>query len=214
MKITPNSKLLMIGDSITDCNRALPIGEAPGDGLGNGYVNLINGMLNSAIPPAKIRIVNMGVSGNTIRDLKACWETDVSGMNPDWLSILIGINDVWRHFDFPYIPDWHIARQEFETTFEELILAALPKLRGLVLMTPYFIEPNRSEPMREVMDRYGEIVMKLGQKHDAIVVDLQSAFDAVLENVHPSALAWDRIHPNLTGHMIIARVFLKAIGFE
>jgi lysophospholipase L1-like esterase len=27
------------------------------------------------------------------------------------------------------------------------------------------------------------------------------------------ALAWDRIHPNPTGHMILARAFLNAVGY-
>ncbi|MFN8378973.1 MAG: GDSL-type esterase/lipase family protein [Anaerolineae bacterium] len=44
-------------------------------------------------------VINMGVGGNTVRDLAARWESDVTALNPDWLSICIGINDVWRQFD-------------------------------------------------------------------------------------------------------------------
>lgn len=68
MKIQPNSKLLLIGDSITDFGRARPIVEANGDALGTGYVSLINACLTATIPQARIRIVNMGMSGNTVRD--------------------------------------------------------------------------------------------------------------------------------------------------
>jgi phospholipase/lecithinase/hemolysin len=44
-------------------------------------------------------------------------------------------------------------------------------------------------------------------------VDTQAAFDNVLTEMHPMGLAWDRVHPGITGHMILARAFLKAIDF-
>lgn len=81
-------------------------------------------------------------------------------------------------------------------------------------MTPYIIEPNRTDAMRQQMDRYGAIVKKIAAKRRAIFVDTQAAFDTVLNHMHPMALAWDRIHPNHIGHAIIARAFLKAVGFE
>jgi lysophospholipase L1-like esterase len=44
-------------------------------------------------------------------------------------------------------------------------------------------------------------------------VDTQAAFNRMLTAVHPMSLAWDRVHPNLTGHMVLARAFLNAIDF-
>ena len=73
---------------------------------------------------------------------------------------------------------------------------------------------NRADPMRRQMDRYSTIVKKLAAKHKAILVDTQAAFDVVLKHTHPMSLAWDRVHPNHIGHAIIARAFLKAVGFE
>jgi lysophospholipase L1-like esterase len=95
-----------------------------------------------------------------------------------------------------------------------LVSATRPQLKGLVLMTPYLIEPNRLEPMRALMDRYGAVVRQLAAAHDAVFVDTQAAFDGVLEHLHPMTLAWDRVHPTLTGHMVLARAFLNAVGFQ
>lgn len=212
MLIQPNSKLLFIGDSITDCGRERPIGE--GYGLGDGYVSLVNALLNSTYPQDFIRVINVGTSGNTIRDLDARWQMDVLDLKPDWLSIMIGINDVWRQFDSPTRTDWHISLDEYTSTLERLIQKTKPSLKGLTLMTPYFIEPNRSEPMRSMMDRYGLAVRELAKKHGAVFVDTQSAFDATLQRIHNMSLAGDRIHPNLAGHMILARAFLDTVGFE
>ena len=81
-------------------------------------------------------------------------------------------------------------------------------------MTPYVIEPSRSDPMRARMDEYGAIVKQVASEHDAILVDTQAAFDAVLKHRHPMAIAWDRVHPATAGHMVLARAFLNGIGFE
>jgi lysophospholipase L1-like esterase len=154
MIIEPNSKLLMIGDSITDCDRVRPVGEGLFDALGKGYVSIVDAMLTATYPSHHIRVVNMGISGNTIRDLHMRWHTDVLALEPDWLSICIGINDVWRYFHSPNQPEWYVPVDEYAKTLDALLRITRPKLKGLVLMTPYFIEPNRAEPMRKMMDDY------------------------------------------------------------
>lgn len=214
MLIGRNSKLVMIGDSITDAGRAKPVGEGLFGAWGTGYVNVAGGLLRTRYPDHGVRVVNMGIGGNTVRDLKGRWQTDVLDLEPDWLSVMIGINDVWRQFDSPLRKDCHVLIDEYHETLEELVAGTRAGLKGLVLMTPYFIEPNRNDPMRATMDRYGAAVKEVAARHDAIFVDVQAAFDSVLEHLHPMSLAWDRVHPNITGHTIIARAFLQAIGFE
>ncbi len=211
MIIEPKSKLVMIGDSITDCGRTRPIGEGLFDALGNGYVSLVDGLLIAGYPEHKIRVVNMGISGNTVRDLQDRWQTDVLDLKPDWLSICIGINDVWRHFDTPLQYEWQIPLDEYTETLEQLLQKTQPILKGLILMTPYFIESNRADPMRIMMNQYGAVVRQLAAKYKAVVVDTQAAFDAALGHLHPMALAWDRVHPNRAGHMILAQAFLKTL---
>ncbi|WP_295449168.1 GDSL-type esterase/lipase family protein [uncultured Thiodictyon sp.] len=108
MKIQLHAKLLMIGDSITDWNRARPVGEAIVDGPGAGDVGVVNAYLTATHPERRIRVVNRGVSGNTVRDLAAGWSTDVVALRPDWLSIMIAINDVWRQFDARLLTEQHV----------------------------------------------------------------------------------------------------------
>lgn len=210
MIIQAGSKLLLIGDSITDCDRARYPGAAAPEALGNGYVALVDAWLRAAHPAHPVRIVNRGISGDTVRDLRARWRVDVSDQNPDWLGIMIGINDVWRLFGQE--PEQHVPEDEYAATLEQLVSETRPRLRGLVLMTPYFIEPDLKEPMRAMMDRYGQIVAGLAARHDAVLVNTQAAFDTALAHMPPPALSHDRVHPNLTGHMILARAFLRAIG--
>jgi len=211
MKIHPKSKFVMIGDSITDCGRTRRVhGE---EALGSGYVRLVNSLLAAAYPQLRVQIVNRGISGNTIRDLKNRWQSDVLDLAPDWLSVMIGINDVWRNIDNWMPNEGQISIKEYEDTLDELIGSASPSLKGLVLMTPYLLQPDRSDEMRNMMDRFGAKVQKMANKYDATFVDTQAVFDDFLMNSNVDDLSEDRVHLNLTGHMILARAFLKSVGY-
>ena len=212
MLLQPYNKLVFIGDSITDCGRS-PSGEGL-DGLGNGYVAQVGALLHTIYPELFIRIINKGTGGNTVRDLKARWQSDVLDLKPDWLSIMIGINDVWRQFDSLLIKESHVYKEEYERTLRELVERTRPQLKGLVLMTPYYIESNRNDAMRAKMDTYGQIVETVAKDYDARFVNTQAALDELLEHVYSSFLARDRVHPTQTGHMVIARAFLNALNFS
>ena len=215
LRVQKGEKLVMIGDSITDVGRARPIGEGRADdALGRGYVMMVDALLGAVYPERMIRVINMGVSGNTTRDLKARWQTDVLDLKPDWVSIMIGANDVWRQYDSPKQTERHVLIDEFERNLGELVAATKP-VKGLVLMTPYYIEPNRQDAMRAAMDRYGAVVKKVAAATaGSVFVDTQAAFDRVLTTYYPAMINWDRVHPNPTGSALLARAFLNAVGFD
>ncbi len=212
MKIQNGSKLLFIGDSITDCERARPVGEGLFGAEGRGYVSLVKAYLEAVHTEKKIRVVNMGTSGNTVKDLAARWESDVLDLKPDWLVVMIGVNDVWRQHDLPLIKETHVSLIDYTSTLEQLVQKTKSKVNGLILMTPFYIEPNPADAMRAMMDDYGRAVKQIARQHGVHCIDTQSAFNAVLQHCHANALAWDRVHPNPTGHMVIARAFLNEIG--
>jgi lysophospholipase L1-like esterase len=214
MRIGAKEKLVMIGDSVTDCGRKTPVGEGLFDALGKGYAANVDSLLNAGYGELGIRVVNMGTSGNTVRDLKARWETDVMDLKPDWLSVMIGINDVWRQYDLPRVAEVCVGLKEYEKTLREILARVRPSLKGLVLMTPYYLEPNKKDAMRKTMDSYGLAVKKIAKDFDAVFVDTQAAFDGMWKNMYPASIGWDRVHPNQTGHMVLARAFLDGIGFD
>ena len=211
MKLENNQTILFTGDSITDCGRSHPIGA--GDGLGDGYVAFVDSLLSSWYPQRLIRVLNTGIGGNRVIDLKVRWQTDILDLEPDWLSVMIGINDVWRQFDSAANPD-QVSLERYESTYRSLLERTRPKLKGLVLMTPYYIETSLNDPMRARMDHYGAVVERLAQEFDAAFVNVQAAFDRHLECRPTQSLCGDRVHPNKTGHLIIARSFLTAMQFD
>ncbi len=209
LQILPNSMWVMTGDSITACQRDL---NNSAD-LGKGYVSFIDGLLTARYPFHHIRVLNQGVPGNTVRELQSRWQTDVINLNPDWLSVCIGINDVWQQFDGNHEGQSLATLTEYEHTLDKLLTITRPKLKGLVLMTPYFIQP-RGEPMRTMMDAYSAAVQCLAQKYQAIFVDTQAFFDSAVEHVSVETLTWDRVHLTIPGHMILARAVLQSVCFE
>lgn len=214
MLFEKGDKVLFIGDSISDYNRARPVGEGLFEALGTSYASDVAAQFTCTKPEMRIRFVNMGVSGNRVRDLRARWQTDVLDLKPDWVSVLIGINDVWRQFDSPLQTEEHVYPEEYESSYDAIIRETLPRVKGMILMTPFFMEPNQLDPMRARMDAYGGIVKRLAERHGQTLVDLQAAWDELFRHMHPCNIAWDRIHPNHVGHVYIANQFLRAVGFS
>jgi lysophospholipase L1-like esterase len=213
MQIPADSRLVMIGDSVTDCGRARPVGTGPAPALGHGYVAQVDTRLRALHPERPVHVYNVGTSGDTVRDLAARWATDVTALRPDWLSVMIGINDVWRFFDpDPVKQAQAVLPPEFEATYDALLTRARPQLKGLVLMTPFFVEPSPADPMRVRMDAYGAIVRRLATRHGARLADTQAAFDRHLATQPAATLAPDRVHPTEAGHQVLAQAFLVALG--
>ena len=136
MIFEPMDRIVFAGDSVTDMGSAQPVGEGLFDNVGQSYVRIIENMLSTWYPEVYLRVTNSGVSGNTSRDLLQRFDSDVVALNPDWVSICIGINDVWRQFDSPAIPDGQVMPEEYEANLEKMILSVKGKVKGIFILTP------------------------------------------------------------------------------
>lgn len=208
-------RIVFAGDSVTDMGSVNPVGEGSRtDNLGKGYVRMVDNLIHACYPELKLRITNSGISGNNTRMLLERFDRDVVSLNPDWVSICIGINDVWRQFDNPANPDRQVPETEYEENLEKMILSVKDNVKGIIIMTPYYIEPNTQDPMRAKMDVYGGICKKLAEKHGCRFVDLQKVFSDFCKNTHSAYIAWDRVHPNMIGATLIAKAFLNVCEFD
>lgn len=207
-------RIVFAGDSVTDMGSAQPVGEGLFDNVGRGFVRVIESMLAAYYPEVILRVTNSGISGNTSKDLLERFDRDVVELNPEWVSICIGINDVWRQFDTPGLVDACVLPEEYEKNLEEMILKIINKVKGIFILSPYIIEPNTEDTMRKRMDEYVEISKKLADKYNCIFVDFQKMYEDYCKLRHSSFIAWDRIHPNQVGATLMAREFLKTCDFD
>ena len=188
---TAGARILFQGDSITDGNRGRS--ADPNHILGHGYVFIIAAKYGAAFPDLKLDFINRGVSGNTVLDLEKRWEKDTLDLNPDVLSILIGVNDSGRG----------IPLAQYEQLYDKLIAKAKtanPKIK-LVLCAP-FVKPTGT--VNEDIRKRQEIVAKLAQKHGAALVQFQPVFDEAAKRAPADYWIWDGVHPTYRGHQLMA----------
>ena len=207
-------RIVFAGDSVTDMGSANPVGEGLFDNLGHGYVRVVENLLTVCYPERNIRVTNSGISGNTSRDLLQRFDRDVVALNPDWVSICIGINDVWRQFDCPAMPEIHVLPDEYRRNVEEMILRVKDKVKGIFILSPYIMEPCTGDKMRARMDEYVAICRELAEKHGCRYVDFQKLYSDLCTVRYSANFAWDRIHPNQIGATAMARAFLQACDFD
>lgn len=210
MLLQPGDRLVMIGDSITEWGRPKPGAPDYATAFGHGYVALVAAHLRETVPALGVEVFNRGIGGHTVRDLAARWETDVLALRPQWLTVMIGINDVWRYFD-PARRAEAVPPDEYERTLDALLARARPSVRGLVLLTPFYVEPDRGEPMRRRMDEFGAIVARLAKRHGAHFIDTQAMMDGLMKQAAAEAIAHDRVHVGPAGHEALAKAVLTAL---
>ena len=213
MKIQDKQIFLLTGDSVTDCGRAYPVGEGSGN-LGDGYVRDVHALLDSGYPEKQIRVLNTGISGNTSTDLRGRFQQDVLEHQPDWISIMIGINDIWRQFDRPLHPKEHVLLQEYADNLEWMTKKAMEKAAGVCLVSPCYMEQIKEDGMRKMTDDYNGTLREIAQKCGALYIDAQAEMDRYFRVYPPVSMSWDRVHPNHVGHMLIAKAIVRALDYE
>ena len=198
-------KIVLIGDSITDCGRRKD--HAP---LGNGYAATVAAMSAAKYHQRDIGFINTGIGGNTVRDLAARWDADVLAHRPDWLSVSIGVNDVWRQVSGD--DDGAVMIDEFVATYRELLEQTRHRLSGcgLILMTPSVIEEDAGSEGNVLLKSYVAAVKDLASKFDAFCVPIHQA---MLDVLPTEGQKWthDGVHPTASGHALIALTWLNTL---
>lgn len=206
--------ILFQGDSITDADRS----RTDENNAGCGYPTLVKGHLGAANPYA-YKFYNRGIGGHRVVDLYARIKTDMINLKPDYMSILVGINDVWHEV----LINNGVDAGKFEMVYDLMIrelLEALPNLK-LMLLEPFVLpgsgtrsdaeNPGRWEYFRRETDLRAAVVKRLAEKYNLVFVPLQAMFDKVNADA-PGDGYWliDGVHPTAAGHELIKGAWLEA----
>jgi lysophospholipase L1-like esterase len=210
IKLHSNQTILFIGDSITDADRDRPAYRP----FGFGYVHFVANTLLAKYPELHISIINAGISGNSIRNLKQRWEKDCISFKPDILSVLIGVNDIWRQYSTPDKLPRAVYEEEYERTYHQLLSQAKQHLNcQLILMEPFMFCDDQNNEMLKSLRRYVNIVERFAEEFGAVLVPLQSEIDKQIKLVPPEKWSSDSVHPYVWAHAWIAQRWLQATGF-
>jgi lysophospholipase L1-like esterase len=204
-------KILFQGDSITDGNRTRD--NDWNHITGHGYPYILSSKLWFEQPERKFHFINRGISGNKVSDLSARWQTDTLDINPDILSILVGVNDA----NEAVRDNSKYTKDNYKQGYLELLERAKktnPNIKFIIgepfLLPVGQVKPNWERWFEEVGAR--QIIAKdLAKTFDAVFVPYQDAFNSALKRAPAEYWFWDGIHPMPGGHELMAREWLKAV---
>ena len=198
-------KILFIGDSITEWGKR----EDP-EAIGISYVRIIHDYLITTYPEQAFDIKNKGIGGNRITDLASRWQQDVIEHKPDYLSISIGINDVWRQLDRPEIEQVDV--EKFEQIYKDLLAQVKEHTNAhIILMEPTIIEEELLAPGNQMLKKYVRVVNDISKQFDTTLVPTHQAFVQYLEGNNGYNLTTDGVHMNSAGNMLMATTWLNAV---
>lgn len=207
--------ILFQGDSITDCSRSR---EPDAQNRGSGYATMVSGVLG-AQEPYSYTCYNRGISGNRVVDLYARIRSDMINLKPDYISILIGVNDVWHEVSQKNGVDAEKFELVYNLIIEEL-KRELPEAK-IMILEPFVLPgratsnspeiPNRWEIFSTEVKLRAQAAARVAEKHGAVFVPLQERFDkANADAPAPGYWLYDGVHPTAAGHELIKQEWLKA----
>ena len=200
-------KILFQGDSITDAGRD----KRNYHDMGDGYPKFATAAIRAAFPHEEIEFINLGISGNRTDQLFDRLYTDAIAFDPDIISILIGINDIWHRHGSGRIEttDGQIATN-YRAILERLKKQTHAKI---LILSPFLLDNEEKEAWRVELDRLLKIVRALADEFADAYVPLDLLFEEALKTQpEPQYYSADGVHPNDNGRAFIGKHYFNAIA--
>ncbi len=207
--------ILFQGDSITDVERCRVNDEF----VGSGYPVLVKSVLDYDYS-GEYSFINRGVSGNRIVDLYARVKCDLINLNPNYVSILIGVNDVWHEIDYKNGFDTDNFEKIYSLLIEN-IKESLPDTK-IMILEPFVLNYGSASSSSENPEKWecfysqvrgkAEASRRISEKYGAEFVELQSVMEKEAQKRGVSAISIDGVHPTTLGHRIIADEWIKCFN--
>jgi len=210
-RISSGDTVLFIGDSITDCGRR----DDRGRPLGLGYVQFFADLMTIREPEKTVAILNRGIGGNTVEDLRSRWWDDVIWHKPDWLSIKIGINDANRNLCSD--KQSFLTPGQYEEIYDQLLALTKQKLPkcNVLLIDPFFLSKDavhgsyRGKVVKH-LPKYIAAVHRMSKKYNTRLIKTNELFHRILKHKHPDVFGIEPVHPNSAGHLLMAEAVYDA----
>lgn len=199
-------KLLFQGDSITDADRD----KSSYYDLGKGYAKFASEYIKEKYPYVEFEFINRGINGNRTEDLVNRLQRDFIDINPDIVSILIGINDVWTRAE---TRDW-IPNDVFEENYRTVLKAIKEKTNAKIMMLEPFIIPVEDKLyFRDDLAPKIEIIRKLAREYADVYMPTDGLLQSAFIGDDPFSFAVvDGIHPTVKGYKLIGKHYTNYVS--
>jgi lysophospholipase L1-like esterase len=199
LQLKSGNQIVAIGDSITQAG---------------GYLRDINAVLSTHYAELNLpKVVNVGISGQKAEDLVARFDRDVVARKPAYVTISIGINDVWHRLAKP--PDDQILKS-YIANVTKMVEKAQAAGINVILISPTIIQENPQSEGNKRLAMYVKAEKEIANEKKCQFVDLHGMFLAALKK-KPTTLKgnWltsDGVHMQARGDAIMAIGVLRALG--
>ena len=202
-----NIRLLFQGDSITDAGRD----KRNYYDLGTGYPKYAAELLKESNPEINFEFINLGISGNRTGQLFDRLYTDAISLQPDVISILIGINDIWHRGRWNYIAT---TDEQIELNYREILKNLKAKTNAkIVILSPYILDAKDTEHMKNDLTTVLPIIRKLADEFADLYIPLDELFeDAMSTQPEPLYYSADGVHPNENGARFIGECYAREVN--
>ncbi len=213
-----NARVVFLGDSITNDGKFI-------SGIFRYYA--------AKYPQDKVEMYMAGVKGGNAGGGLTYLEDQVLSLNPDYVSIMFGMNDIYRSL---YTNGYQGTAEQvakidaYEANMENIVKTLRAKGVKVILCTPSPYDqtctagatnyPGCADALQECAKR----VKTLAEKYTCKVVDFNGPMTEALAYVQDEtnggstdltiidSTSKDRVHPGTLGHDLMARIFLRDIG--
>ncbi len=195
--------IVFLGDSITEAS--------------NGYVKVVEDMLGALAPGFRLNIINAGVSGNRVVGLLERIGEDVIAHDPGWITISVGVNDVWHGMDvWPGLSGTPI--EMFGERYGELVSRLSEQTAAkLALFTTTVIGEDLEAEANRLLIPYNDFIRQTAMARGDLLVPMNEEFYKAISAWRKSGggdlrFTTDGVHMNLIGDYLMAMTLLKAWG--
>ncbi len=195
-------RILFQGDSITDWGRNYEEYFS----LGHGYVKFASDYIREMFPEKEFEFINRGIGGNKVVDLVNRLDSDFIEIQPDFVSILIGINDVWHLAgDRNWLPN-----DVFEAQYRTVLDAIKEKTNAkIMILEPFVIPVEDKLHFREDLAPKIEIIRKLAREYACVYLPTDGLLNSAFIGDDPLSFAADGVHPTDKGAEFIGRMYAQ-----
>lgn len=198
-------RLLFQGDSITDAGRD----RSDIHNLGNGYPKYVAELLREKYPDVDFEFINLGVSADQTKELVARLKCDFTDINPDIVSILVGINDVWHYSEGRQWLDDEIFEKRYRTVLEAIKTKTNAKI---MIMEPFLIPVPDKQFFRENLGLKIEVIRKLAREYADVYLPTDGLLQSAFIGDDPTSFCADGVHPTAKGAEYIGKLYVQYIS--
>lgn len=191
-------KIVFVGDSIT---------AAP-----DGYVKVVEHMLSAIAPGLRLTYVNSGIPGNKVTDILDRIGETVIAHDPDWITLSIGINDVWHGIN-------GVPVERFTPLYDEVVTRLQKQtVARIALFTTTVIGEDLESEANQKLVPYNDFIRETAGKRKALLVPMNEEFHRAISARRKVAdgeelrFTTDGVHMNPIGDLLMAMTLLRAWG--